>query len=555
MGEGVNMMNETMVQLRLLSALEKVFLDEAPEEKKLRLEGLRGETISFQAAFRVEKPGWQDVRVQIDSPLQRWIHVRRVRHVPVRMANYPDGDPDTLRHGAPGLYPDLLTELSPHALKLSPQWSCLWIDICPDAETPVGRYPLTIRLEREDGACIAQRTAEAEVLQAELPPQRLMLTRWFHCDGLSQYYGVEPFSERHWQLIERFLRTAVRHGMNTLLTPVHTPPLDTAVGHERLTTQLVEVFLDGGEYSFNMDKLHRWIRMAQACGVTHFEVAHLYTQWGAQHAPKIMARVDGEVRRIFGWETEAVSGEYRAFLAAYIPALRRVFREEGVEDRVLWHISDEPSAAHLDSYLAARQQVDDLLQGCTIMDALSNFAYYRQGIVEHPVVATNHAEPFLAANPPELWVYYCCAQYKRAANMFIAMPSNRSRIFGYQLFRSGATGFLHWGYNFYNCMGSHYPVDPYLDTDADCGVPAGDPFQVYPGPDGQPEESIRLMVFTHALQDLRACELLAEKAGRDFVNGLIDEAFGGELRFDTTAGDETLLALRTRINQEIRKRA
>ncbi len=548
------MMNQP-VEMRLLSALDKVFLDEAPCEGALTPEGLQGEVISFQAAFRGEAGGWQEVCLRVESPLEGRIHVRQVRQVPVRMANYPDGDPDTLRGGAPGLYPDLLTEIKPHALKLSRQWSCLWIDIAPDAQTEAGVYPLTLALENAKGDCLARRTVQVEILPPALPAQRLMLTRWFHCDGLARYYGVEVFSEEHWTLIERFLRTAVRHGMNVLLTPIHTPPLDTAVGHERLTTQLVEVRLDKGRYSFGMDRLRRWIRMALDCGVTHFEAAHLYTQWGARHAPKIMAVADGEYRRIFGWETEATSGEYRDFLAAYIPALRQVFREEGVEDRVYWHISDEPSEAHLESYLAARSQVDELLQGCTVMDALSNFAYYQQGIVAHPVVATNHVEPFLAANTPDLWVYYCCAQYKSVANMFIAMPSSRSRILGYQLFRSGAAGFLHWGYNFYNCMGSHYGVNPYLDTDADCGVPAGDPFQVYPGPEGQPEESIRLMVFTHALQDLRACELLAEKAGREYVCALLDEAFGGLLTFDTTAGDEALLALRRRINREIRARA
>lgn len=335
---------------------------------------------------------------------------------------------------------------------------------------------------------------------------------------------------------------------------VHTPPLDTAVGEECLTSQLVEVTVEGGEYRFNMDKLRRWIRMARNCGVTHFEVAHLYIQWGAHHAPKIMATVDGEYRRIFGWETAAVCDKYRAFLAAYIPALRAVF-EEAWRSVCAGTFSDAPSEAHMESYLAARRQVDDLLEGCVIMDALSNFAYYQQGIVAHPVVATNHVGPFLEASTPELWVYYCCAQYKAASNMFTVMPSSRNRVLGFQLFRHRAAGFLHGGYNFYNCMGSHYGIHPYLDTDADSGVPAGDPFQVYPGLDGEPEESIRLMVTTHALQDLRACELLAESTGREYVEQLIDEVAGGHLAFDTVLSAEKLLKLRQRINQKIRLRA
>ncbi|MBQ8200525.1 MAG: DUF4091 domain-containing protein [Clostridia bacterium] len=543
-------MNPT-IDTRILSSLEKVFLDNAPAERPLTLQGFRNEIISFQLAFRQDIPGQHEVQLQLDSPLSRFVQLRRVQQVPVQMAMYDDCTDPLLQDGHPGLYPDLLTELKPHALKSSRQWSCIWVDVFAEDESLSGVFPLTLQLLDEQGMLLAERVVHIELLPASLPPQRLLLTRWFHCDCIAQHYGVEAFSEAHWTLIERFLRTAVRHGMNLVLTPIHTPPLDTAVGGERLTTQLVDVFLDGSTYHFNMDKLRRWIKMCKDCGVTHFEPAHLYTQWGAQHAPKIMATVNGEYGQLFGWDTPAVCSAYRTFLAAYIPALRQVFADEGVSDHVRWHISDEPSDRHLSSYLAARNQVDDLLQGCVIMDALSNFSYYQQGIVNHPVVATNRVEPFLSAQTPGLWVYYCCAQYQQMSNTFIALPSSRNRILGAQLFRWNAEGFLHWGYNFYNCMYSHYAVDPHAVTDADCGVPAGDPFQVYPGPDGFPEESLRLMVTTHALQDMRALEFLSSLTSREYVVHLLDTAFGGRLTFSTMAASHDILQLRQRVNQEI----
>ena len=533
-----------MIDIRILSSLEKVFLDEAPQEVPLTLTALRQESCSFQFAFR-DPDAWQEVSLQVESEAS--VSLRQVTQVPVRRANYPDGDADTLRGGAAGLYPDLLQDIPAHSLLLTPSWSTVWVDVSSDQ---AGVFPVTLRLLSGD-RILAERCIVVEVLPADLPPQKLLLTRWFYCDCLAQYYAVGVFSEAHWAIIENFLRCAVRHGMNMLLTPIHTPPLDTAIGQERLTTQLVDITIVDGHYRFGMDNLRRWIRLARRCGVTHFEMAHLYTQWGALHAPKIVAAVDGAVRRIFGWETNALCDEYRSFLAEYIPAIRQVLREEGVEGVTRWHISDEPSASQLGSYLAARRQVDALLSGCIIMDALSNFEFCQQGVVAQPVVASDHAEPFIEAQTSNLWVYYCCMQYRKVANMFIAMPSCRNRILGYQLFRHNIEGFLHWGYNFYNCMGSWRPVNPYLTTDADCGVPAGDPFQVYPGEDGMPLESIRQIVFDHALNDLRACELLAAQKGRAYVEALLDKHFGGALTFQTQADAESLLQLRTRINREI----
>lgn len=533
-----------MLEIRLLSSLEKVFFDDAPNESPLSLNAFQDETVSFQLAFR-DPDVWQEVTIQVESDAS--VSLRQIHHVPVRRANQPEADPDTLRGGASGLYPDLLTDIHPHALKISPNWTTVWVDaVSQDA----GSYPITLRLLSSESV-LAERMILLEVLPATLPPQQLLLTRWFYCDSLAQYYDVKVFSEEHWAIIEKFLRNATQHGMNMLLTPIHTPPLDTAVGHERLTTQLVDITVNDGTYYFNTDKLRRWIHLARNCGISQFEMAHLYTQWGAHHAPKIIATVDGVEKRIFGWETNAVCTDYRKFLEGYIPAIRQVLREEGVEDCSYWHVSDEPYAADMEAYIAARYQIDDLLDGCIVMDALSNFEFYRQGIVTHPVVATNHVQPFIAASSDHLWVYYCCSQYKKVANMFIAMPSCRNRILGFQLFRHKVEGFLHWGYNFYNCMYSWYQINPYLTTDADCGVPAGDPFLVYPGKDGQPLASIRQIVFDHALNDLRACELLASRKGRAYVEALLDEAFDGYLSFESQADAEMILAVRKRINQEI----
>lgn len=105
----------------------------------------------------------------------------------------------------------------------------------------------------------------------------------------------------------------------------------------------MDVFVNGGKYSFGFDKLIRWIEICKRAGVEYYEMAHLFTQWGALYTPKIMATVDGTYKRIFGWDVSAPSDEYKAFVAEYLPALREVLRREGIEQNTYFHISDEPS--------------------------------------------------------------------------------------------------------------------------------------------------------------------------------------------------------------------
>ena len=88
-------------------------------------------------------------------------------------------------------------------------------------------------------------------------------------------------SERHWKLIEQFIKTAARTGITMLLTPLFTPPLDTAIGTERPTMQLVRVVKTGEKYTFDFTLLERWVKLCRKYGIEYFEMSHLFTQWGS----------------------------------------------------------------------------------------------------------------------------------------------------------------------------------------------------------------------------------------------------------------------------------
>ncbi len=543
------------IMMKLVSALDKVFVDSEPVERPedAMLSVFRNEVGSFQAAYTLTRAPRGFVELEIVSPIKEWVRVRSVKHVPVRFATFYDNTNNYLRTG-PGLYPDLLSDVQPHLIRgYWRQWDTLWIDIEPDENTPAGVHEIEIRMSWK-GELHALRTIKVEILDAYLPEQKLIHTKWFHSDCLADYYRVEVFSEEYWRIVENFMTSAVKGGINMILMPTHTPPLDTREGSERTTVQLVDVSLENGEYKFGFDKLRRWVELCKKVGVKYYEVAHLYTQWGAKYAPKVMATVDGEYKRIFGWDTEATGEAYRTFLRAYIPALIEEFKALGIDKQCYFHISDEPEEAHLPFYLAAKAQISDLLEGYPIIDALSSFEFYQDGVVEKPIPCNDHIEPFLKANIKGLWTYYCIMQYKEVSNMFMSMPSARNRILGVQLYKYDIEGFLQWGFNYYNSQYSDYHTNPYLQTDGDAFSPAGDCFQVYPRTDGVAEDSIRKMVTAHAMYDLRAFQMLEKLAGREKVMELIEGDLNSKITFSSYPTSEGyLLNLRSRVNREIMK--
>lgn len=546
-----------------VSSLEKVFSDTKPMPYAGRLSMLRKDRLSFQAAFQFlgDRPDlrwgvW--VRAEVESPLKQWIRLYHVKEIPSTHPVTDDSDGNYLRT-TPGLYPDLLQPLNDGMLRADlGRWNALWVEIASDEETPAGEFPVKVTLTLGEGESSRTLTLETsvEVIPAVLPDQELIRTEWFHGDCVADYYHVEVFSEEHWELLRKQIACAAEYGINMLLTPVFTQPLDTAVGGERTTIQLVDVARNNGVYSFGFDKLDRWVRMCRECGIQYFEIAHLYTQWGAEHCPKIMATVDGEYRRIFGWDTAATGEDYRNFLAAFLPALIARLEALGVDKKhAYFHVSDEPGEAHLPQYHACKEQIAPYLEGYTIMDALSDFDFYQKGVCRHPVVASNHVTPFLEGNVSNLWVYYCCGQGYQVSNRFFSMPSARNRIIGTQFYKYQIAGFLQWGFNFYNSQFSLRHLDPFAVTDADIAFPSGDAFMVYPGPDGTPWKSIRLLVFAEALNDLRAFRLLESLTSREYVLELMEGGLSKEITFFEYPHEaDYLLDLRARVNQEIKAR-
>lgn len=540
---------ECMFELITLSSLVKVFSDEKPTAKQVnRISVLNNEKASFQLAVCADSDCIANV--ELTGDIAKDIHLYYVEEIFSRTPASTLQDDYTLRRKA-GMFPELLRKLDNKLALEKDKWKSIWIELSPTNITDAGEHSVKVSVE------INGEKKEAEfifdVIGTSLPKQSLIFTNWFHTDCIATHYKVDVFSDEYWKLVEDYLKVACDYGMNMVLTPLFTPPLDTKIGGERPTVQLVGVTQVDGVYSFDFNNFKKWVAMCNRVGIQYFELSHLFTQWGAKKCPKIMATVDGEYKRIFGWNTRASGKKYKKFLSSFAPALKNCLKELGINDRIYVHVSDEPNIMTMRSYRKAAKLIMEHFGEYPIIDALSDYKFYKKGLVKLPIPSNDHVEHFIS-NVPELWTYYCCSQVKGVANRFFSMPSQRNRILGYQLYKYDVKGFLHWGFNFWYKQYSVSAIDPFTETDAGGSFPSGDSFVVYPGEDGTPLLSLRLKVFYDAFQDLRALRLLETYIGRDATLALLEQDTSPTLTFSTYPhSDEWQLAKREQINSAIRE--
>lgn len=536
------------ISLTLLSSLEKVMRNEPAENIDYnRFSMLNNEKKSFQLYIKADS---ETISLDIKSDLN-CIKVFTVEYMPSGFAINEKTADDYVLRSKDGYYPDLLLPVE-KSIKLENGCRTLWFEI--DSENPLAAGEHSIELTVSDDDTAAGTSVMVEVIDCPLEKQSLIFTNWFHTDCLMQEYGVEAFSEKYWKIVENYLRTAVRHGMNCVLTPLFTPSLDIAVGGERPTVQLVDVTVTKGKYTFNFDKLLKWIETAQKCGIEYFEMAHFFTQWGAKFAPKIMATVNGKYKKLFWWRTLVISRKYKKFLTQFSTELNALLENLNLKNKVLIHVSDEPNMSHIFTYRIAAKLIHKLFKGYKIIDALSDFKFYSTGLIDTPIPANNHIEPFIG-KVSELWTYYCCAQDdKYVSNRFFSIPSQRNRVLGYQLYKYDVKGFLHWGYNFWNTRYSKEKINPYEVTDAGGFFQSGDSFVVYPKADGTPLCSLRLKVFYDGFQDMMALQTLEKLTGRENALKVLEQGLDNELTFfEYPHSIEWQLATRERINKAIKE--
>ena len=191
-------------------------------------------------------------------------------------------------------------------------------------------------------------------------------------------------------------------------------------------------------------------------------------------------------------------------------------------EQSFFHVSDEPHGQeHLQRYREARAMLRDLAPWISVMDALTEIDFARQGLTDMPIPSIKTALDFVREGIP-CWCYYCCGPRGVYLNRLLDTPLPKMAMHGFLFYRWPFQGFLHWGYNYWYQSQTRNLIDPYTVQDGMAwhrGWAYGDPFLVYPGTAG-PVDSMRWEVFAQGLQDYALLQTLGVERGDPLLGDL-----------------------------------
>ncbi|MBO5224410.1 MAG: DUF4091 domain-containing protein [Clostridia bacterium] len=499
---------------RVLYAIEPTF-----EEK--RATALKRMKYALQIAMYTDAHSY-NLTVEAEGKLKDVITV--YEQLPAPVTTIPQNIDEYYETTSPALVPDALIKHE-KPFDLPPrQYRAVSVIFDITDKVKAGEYETVFNLKNEKGEVVASCSHTLTVKDVKLPDTDLVLTNWMHYDCIAQKHKVKLFGEEFYKVFASYLKVYTECGYNMLLTPLFTPPLDTKIGSERQTAQLIDVIKLKNGYDFDFSKFDKFIKFAKRNGIKYFELSHLFTQWGGNACPKIELNVGkSNQERIFGWDVPSTDIRYQDFLTAFIPKLIERLKKLGIDKCSYFHLTDEPNDKHIEKYTELREFTKALIGDMPTMDAMSHYEYYEKGLVDVPVPEIDVYKPFKENGVYPLFVYNCCnPSWGNYSNRFLSMPLHRTRIIGAQLYQTGVQGYLHWGYNFYNARLSVCEIDPYRVTDANAGFPSGDGFIVYPIKGGA-THSLRSVAGFEAFDDYRILKYAEKVLGKEKVDGMLKD--------------------------------
>ncbi len=364
-----------------------------------------------------------------------------------------------------------------------------------------------------------------DVVLPDLKNGNFYLDLWQHNSNIARKAEVELWSDRHFEIIEQYIKTLSEIGQRTITAVVTEIPwcgqrcfIEKGTPANMFEYSMVGVKKEKSGYIYDYSVLDRYISLCMSYGIdSEIEVFGLINNWLSVSDGYYNYTNYGEVLRI---RYLSEDGTYKYMRKAkdieeYIKALHSHFIENGWID-IVRVTADEPwelevfkqnferirRLAPRFKYKAAigkynffdsfRTQISDFAPSvCCFLNELQDFS---------TAVQKYHDNKFL-------W-YICCSP--DAPNTYIRSGLLEARYVTVLTHYFGLSGLLRWSYNI-------WPEKPREDIRFSM-FPAGDTNFVYPAGDMSPLLTLRYKALRRGIEDFELLQMLKRKGESETLN-------------------------------------
>lgn len=333
-------------------------------------------------------------------------------------------------------------------------------------------------------------------------------------------YDFKAFDEEWWKFMKEYAKSLKECRSN--IYRIYPLELLKAAGSKRIQPD---------KWEFNFSYFDRMVKMLKECEVAKkFAINDCLASWKGETIYSL--NEDGEIISL-----DISAPEAEVFAKQYFTALYKHITAFDAIDNWILHIQDEPHRvkAWLWAYEIAKECMDNIPCGNPMDNNIgTKLKDYNDIYIPLFPLAENEAEVYKMQQNKygkEIWPYCCCSPNRydnpNYLNRFIDYPAIHSRLIAWAAYSHGFTGFLHYGYSFWQKTEQFYPygVEKFSSFKGDCML-------IYPSPeDSSYRISLRYLNMRDGAQDFELLKI-AEKSNKALVAELSKDVAVGYNNFN-----------------------
>ncbi len=360
----------------------------------------------------------------------------------------------------------------------------VWITIDVPSHVSAGSYAGDIKVSRWGGRT-QKLPLTLEVHDMLLPPPHewsFHLDLWQNPFAVARWHDVELWSEEHLELLTPYLQMLAAAGQKCITASIlHRPWGGQTFDHFESMIQWTH--LGDNEWEYDYTIFDRWVELAMEAGITGQINCYSMVPWGNH-----VRYFDNDSADYVTVRVSPGSEEYASVWEPFLMQFRDHLKEKGWLDKTTIAM-DERGLNDMESMIDLLKRVAPEFQIALagkyhedISDDLKDLCVFHQPELEKEIIQIRRDKGLITT------FYTMCARPEHPNNFTFSPPAEQA-LLGWYAAARGFNGFLRWAYN-------SWVEDPVRDSRFRTW-PAGDTYQVYPGP----RSSIRFERLREGIQD------------------------------------------------------
>lgn len=383
---------------------------------------------------------------------------------------------------------------------LRPVW--LTVDIPP--KTVPGSYKGVIHISYKGGED-KELPLNLDVLDLTLPAPdqwKFHLDLWQNPFAVARWHQVELWSEEHMELLKPYLKMLANAGQKCITTSILHRPWGGQT-YDPFQSMIKWTHLGNGEWEYDYTVFDRWVELAMEAGITDQISCYSMVPWENQ-----VRYYDEDSSKYVTVRVKPGSEEYRDIWKPFLVQFREHLKEKGWLGKTAIAM-DERGLEEMKSMIALLNEVTPEFRIALagryhkeLTDDIDDLCVFHRPKLDKQIIRERKQKGQITT------FYTSCAPPEHPNNFTFSPPAEQAWL-GWHAAARGFSGYLRWAYN-------SWVEDPLKDSRFRTW-PAGDTYQVYPGP----RSSIRFEQLREGIEDYEKIRIIRSRLkSRENTKGL-----------------------------------